>query len=146
MTSEPLANLADENADWTIEVFFDGDCPLCLREIRFLKWMDRKHRIRATDIATSDFDPQDYNKSMSDFMDEIQGRLPDGSPVTGVEVFRRLYSAVGFAPLVWVTRWPGISHLLNVGYRIFAKNRLKLTGRCSGDTACAIASKSTGVD
>ena len=37
--------------NWRIEVFFDGDCPLCVKEIGMLRWMDRKNRIRFTDIA-----------------------------------------------------------------------------------------------
>ena len=63
-------------------------------------------------------------------MAEMHGRLPDGTWVTGVEVFRRLYSAVGFGPAVWFTRLPMITQLLDVGYRVFAKKRLRLTGRC----------------
>ncbi|HEY5283126.1 MAG TPA: DCC1-like thiol-disulfide oxidoreductase family protein [Polyangia bacterium] len=51
-------------------------------------------------------------------------------------MFRRLYAAVGFAPLVVLTRLPGISHLLDLAYRWFAKNRMRLTGRCS-DRGCA---------
>ena len=115
---------------WQVEVFFDGECPLCLREIKMLRRMDRKHRIRFTDIAVPSFRPSDFGKSTEDFMHEIHGRLPDGTWVIGVEVFRRLYSAVGFGPLVFVTRLPGISQLLDVGYRAFARNRLRLTGRC----------------
>ena len=122
-----------QGSDWQVEVFFDGDCPLCLREIKFLRWMDRRERIRFTDIADAGFRAGDYGKSMSEFMDEIQGRLPDGSWIVGVEVFRRLYSAVGFKPFVAITRLPGISHGLDLGYRLFAKNRLKLTGRCNSE-------------
>ena len=55
----------------------------------------------------------------------------DGTWVTGVEVFRRLYAAVGFGPVVRLTRLPLIKQMLNVGYTVFAKNRLKLTGRCT---------------
>jgi predicted DCC family thiol-disulfide oxidoreductase YuxK len=117
--------------DWQVEVFYDGECPLCLREIKMLRWMDRKHRIRFTDIAEPSFRPADYGKTMQEFMDEIQGRLPDGTWVIGVEVFRQLYSAVGLRPLVGLTRLPGVSHGLDLGYRVFAKNRLRLTGRCS---------------
>jgi predicted DCC family thiol-disulfide oxidoreductase YuxK len=51
-------------------------------------------------------------------------------------VFRRLYAAVGFGPLVVLTRLPGISHLLEVAYRVFARNRLRWTGRCD-DTCVA---------
>jgi predicted DCC family thiol-disulfide oxidoreductase YuxK len=69
-------------------------------------------------------------------MREIKGRLPDGTWITGVEVFRRLYGAVGFRWLIPFTRLPGIRQLLDVGYRVFAKNRLRLTGRCTN--ACRI--------
>jgi predicted DCC family thiol-disulfide oxidoreductase YuxK len=68
-------------------------------------------------------------------MDRIHGRLPDGTVIEGVEVFRRLYAAVGFGALVKVSRAPGVSHVLDIAYRLFAKNRLKLTGRCT-DVAC----------
>jgi predicted DCC family thiol-disulfide oxidoreductase YuxK len=121
---------------WNVEVFYDGDCPLCLREIKVLRWLDRKRLIRFTDIASPDFQATALGKTHADFMDEIHGRLPDedGNPgkwITGVEVFRQLYAAVGLGLLVWPTRLPGISHALNLGYRTFAKHRLRLTGRCT---------------
>jgi len=70
-------------------------------------------------------------------MDKIHGRLPDGTIIEGVEVFRRLYSAVGFSWLVWITRLPVVSNILNWGYQVFAKNRLKWTGRCK-DGLCKV--------
>jgi predicted DCC family thiol-disulfide oxidoreductase YuxK len=63
--------------------------------------------------------------------------LPDGTWITGVEVFRRLYSAAGFGPLVMLTRLPVISQIMDIGYRLFAKNRLRLTGRCTGQS-CSV--------
>jgi predicted DCC family thiol-disulfide oxidoreductase YuxK len=125
---------------WDVEVFFDGDCPLCMREIDMLRRLDRKGRIRFTDIAAAGFDPQPLGKSMDDLMEKIQGRLPDGSWIEGVEVFRRLYGAVGFGPLVSLSRVPGVSHALDAGYELFAKNRLKWTGRCD-ENGCALPRK-----
>lgn len=122
-----------------VEVFYDGACPLCLREVRMLDRLDRKGRIRFTDIAHPSFDPSDVGLSYATLMDRIHGRLPDGRIIEGVEVFRRLYAAVGFGPLVALTRLPGVSHALDVAYRVFAKNRLKLTGRCE-DAACSLPS------
>ena len=74
----------------------------------------------------------------ADFMARIRGRLPDGTMIEGVEVFRRLYAAVGFGALVAMTRVPGLSQLLDLGYRVFARNRLRLTGRCAPDGSCAV--------
>jgi hypothetical protein len=69
--------------------------------------------------------------SWEDLMSEIHGRLPDGTWVRGVEVFRRLYSAVGWGAVVSLSRLPLIRGMLDFGYRVFARNRLRLTGRCT---------------
>jgi predicted DCC family thiol-disulfide oxidoreductase YuxK len=112
------------------EVFYDGACPLCTREVLWLRRRDQRDRIRFTDIADPKFDPTSLGLSWAALMERIHGRMPDGSLVLGVEVFRQLYAAVGFRRLVAATRLPGVSQLLDLGYRSFAKNRLRLTGRC----------------
>jgi len=117
-------------APFDVEVFFDGACPLCLREITLLRRLDRRGRIRFTDIAAEGFDAAAVGRTWQELMDRIHGRLPDGTLLEGVEVFRRLYAAAGFGPVVALTRLPGLSHLLDLAYRAFARNRLRLTGRC----------------
>jgi predicted DCC family thiol-disulfide oxidoreductase YuxK len=132
-------------ADYDIEVFYDGACPLCVREVRFLRRLNRKGRIRFTDIAASQFRASDYKKTMEAFMSEIHGRFPDGTWVHGVEVFRRLYAAVGLGPLIWITRLPIVAGLLDRGYRVFARNRLRWTRRCSdGGGRCAAKMEANG--
>lgn len=127
-----------------IEVFYDGACPLCMREIRMLQGRDRKQHIRFVDIAADGFDAASVGLTWETLMDRIHGRLPDGTLVEGVEVFRRLYAAVGFEPLVALTRLPGVSQLLDLAYPAFAKNRLRLTGRCV-DGACELHNKPRGL-
>ena len=122
---------------YDIEVFYDGDCPLCIREINMLRRLDKKNKIKFTDIAGPDFAEQRGTVAWQALMDRIHGKLPDGTMIVGVEVFRRLYTAVGFGWIVAVTRWPGVSHLLDWGYKVFAKNRLKWTGRCE-DGSCKV--------
>ena len=122
-----------------VQVFYDGACPLCMREIRMLRGRDRRQRIRFADIAAEGFDAAAVGLTWQALMDRIHGRLPDGTLVEGVEVFRRLYAAVGFGWLVALTRLPGIRQLLDLAYRVFARNRLRLTGRCV-DGACQLHS------
>lgn len=119
--------------DHVLEVFYDGHCPLCAKEIAFLRRRDKRQRVRFTDIAAPDFDASDFGIAWSDFMDRMHARLPDGSWVQGVEVFRRLYAAVGLGWLLAPTRLPGIKQLADFAYERFAKNRLRLTGRCGPD-------------
>ena len=122
----------------TIEIFFDGACPLCLREIQMVRAMDRRKRIRFTDIADPSFDAGAVGTTYAALMERIQARLPDGTWIEGVEVFRRMYGAIGLGSLVPLTRIPGISHALELGYQKFAKNRLRWTGRCEPDGVCAV--------
>lgn len=119
-----------------VQVFFDGDCPLCMREIRLLRRLDEREVIEFTDITAPDFDPSVYGRDYATFMGHIQGRRGDGEWLTGVDVFRALYTAVGFGPLVALTRIWGIRHLLDAAYDVFARNRLRLTGRPE-DPRCA---------
>ena len=120
-----------------VEVFYDGECPLCMREIRVLRKLDRHQRIAFTDIASPGFDASALGLDHEQLMARIHGRLADGTLIEGVEVFRQLYSAVGFGPVVAMTRLPGIRNALDLGYTWFAKNRLGLTGRCA-DGSCAV--------
>ena len=120
-----------------VEVFYDGACPLCLREIDMLRRKDDKQRILFTDISAPNFDADSVGVAWPTLMERIHGRLPDGTLIEGVEVFRRLYAAVGFGFLVAASRLPLVAPLLNLSYRAFAKNRLRLTGRCTED-ACPV--------
>ena len=135
VTAQPSITALDPPAPTTatkdVTVFFDGECPLCRREIALLRKLDRRNRIGFVDITSEEFDASELGISHAALMAEIHGRSADGSSIKGVEVFRQLYAAVGFSRIVWLTRLPGVAQVLNLGYRLFARNRLKLTGRCS---------------
>ncbi len=112
------------------ELFFDGDCPLCAREVGLLRRLDGgRGRLALVDIAAPDFDASTCERSHAELMARIHGRLPDGTWVEGVEVFRRAYGAVGLGWLLAPTRWPLIGPLADAAYRVFARNRLRWTGR-----------------
>jgi predicted DCC family thiol-disulfide oxidoreductase YuxK len=113
-----------------VKVLFDGDCPLCRREIDALRRLDGgRGRIAFEDIAAPDFDTARYGLDFDTAMRRIHGVLPGGEVIEGVEVFRRLYTAVGLGWLVAPTRWPLLRPLVDAAYRWFARNRLRLTGR-----------------
>lgn len=122
-------------------VFIDGDCPLCRREARLLERLDRgRDGLRLLDISADDFEPATWGVEMDDLMGTIHGRTADGRMVTGMEVFRRAYAAVGLGWLLAPTGWPVVRRIFDTAYRWFARNRLRWTGRgvvC--DDACAPA-------
>lgn len=121
-----------------LEVYYDGLCPLCRREVDLLRRLDRRGHIRFTDIAAPSFSAASLGLDQGQLMARIHGRvLGSGELIEGVEVFRRLYQAVGFGPLVALSRWPGVSWALERAYAWFAQNRLRITGRCTAET-CAL--------
>ena len=103
-----------------------------------LRFLDRRDRIIFTDIAAADFDAVGHTGITYDaLMGAIHGRVEGAPLVEGVEVFRQLYGRVGLKSIIWLSRVPGVSHLLDFGYVLFAENRLKWTGRCD-DGLCEV--------
>jgi predicted DCC family thiol-disulfide oxidoreductase YuxK len=119
---------------FAIKVLYDGECPLCAREISFLRRRNRRGLIAFEDIAVPGFDARRYGLDQHTVMSRIHGVLPDGAVIEGVEVFRRLYASIGLGWLVAPTRWPLLRGLFERAYRVFARNRLRWTGR--EDAAC----------
>ena len=88
-----------------IRILFDGDCPLCRREIEMLERLDRgRGRVAFEDIALPTFDAAAYGLPARSVHERIHGVAADGRIVEGVEVFRIAYSAVGLGWLVAPTR------------------------------------------
>ncbi len=106
-------------------------------QISMLRRWDKRQRIEFTDIAAPDFSADELGIDHATLMARIHGRLPDGTMIEGVEVFRQLYSAVGWTWPVAMSRLPGVRGMLDAAYHVFARNRLRFTGRCDAD-GCAV--------
>ncbi|MBE9094652.1 thiol-disulfide oxidoreductase DCC family protein [Tychonema sp. LEGE 07203] len=116
---------------WQIELLYDGECPLCVREVNFLKKRDAgRGLVSFVDIAEDGYNPEahggvDYETAMG----RIHAVLPDGTTVKNVEVFRRIYEILGMGWIYAVTKLPVIGAIANWLYGIWADWRLRLTGR-----------------
>jgi predicted DCC family thiol-disulfide oxidoreductase YuxK len=120
-------------------LFFDGGCPICRREVAWMKQRDRFGRLSFINIDAPGFDARAYGLDHIDFMQRIHGQLPDGTLLSGVQVFREAYSRLGFAPLVALSRIKPIAWLLERAYVVFARNRTRLTGRCTSESCSRAA-------
>lgn len=124
-------NLKGNAADWDVKLLYDGDCPVCLAEVKLLQSRDNgRGRIEFVDINADDYDPQDNaDITFEEAMGSIHAILSDGKVVTGVDAFRQLYSAVGLGWVFAVTSFEPVGRLARCAYGMWAKNRLALTGR-----------------
>ena len=121
---------------YPLTVFFDGACPICVREIALMRRLDRRRRLVCCDFARPDYDTASINISPAELGRVIHARWADGSVITGVEVFRAMWEAVGLGFVAKLSRLSLVEPLVLNAYAWFARNRLRLTGRshaCTGD-------------
>ena len=128
-------------ADLTL--LYDGACPLCRREVTFLAERDRarhgeESRLAFVDIDQADYDPSAHQGvSYVQAMGRIHGIEASGSVLRDLAVFRRAYELIGLGWLYAPTRWPLIGTLAEAAYGLWARWRLRFTGRPSLDQLCA---------
>lgn len=131
-------------SDGPFTIFFDGDCPFCVREANLLRRRDRRGELRLVDIAAPAFDPATAVPGRplthAEFSAAIHGLHPDGRLETGVGVFREAYRRIGLGWLLAPTAWPLVRPLADAGYRWFARNRVRLGGwfgrSCTAGGSC----------
>jgi predicted DCC family thiol-disulfide oxidoreductase YuxK len=126
--------------DWQFKILFDGECPLCQREARWLQKRNYAGRLIFEDIAAG-FDPAKYHTTQAELMGVIHGVFPDGRIIKKVAVFREAYRAVGLGWLLAPTGWPILRWFSDCGYEWFARNRLaigRMFGRKCGTGMCVI--------
>jgi predicted DCC family thiol-disulfide oxidoreductase YuxK len=124
-------NSLPDQPNWKIKLLYDGECPLCLREINFLTKRDAgRGIIKFVDIADLDYDPEvNGGVNFETAMGRIHAVLSDGTVIKNVEVFRRVYEELGIGWMYAVTKLPVIGAIIDWIYGIWANWRLKLTGR-----------------
>jgi predicted DCC family thiol-disulfide oxidoreductase YuxK len=99
-------------------------------EVEFLKKRDVDNKIKFTDISSPDYEPSQHgNVQFADGMRKLRAVLPDNTVITGVEVFRQTYEAIGLGWVFHLTSIPLIGKLADNVYDVWAENRLKITGR-----------------
>ena len=120
-----------QSSSWQIKLLYDSECPLCMREVNFLRKRDaNRGLVEFVDIADENYNPA--ANSGVDFetaMGRIHAILPDGTIVKNVEVFRRVYEILGMGWVYAATKLPIVGSIVDRIYGIWADWRLALTGR-----------------
>ena len=122
--------------DYKLTFLYDGACPLCLKETKFLKNKDVSKFINFVDISIN-YIPENFkNISYSEAMSNLHGILSSGEIIYGVDVLAYSYELVGLGWIYYPTKLPIISNLIRFLYKYWAKYRLNLTGRGNLEKLC----------
>jgi predicted DCC family thiol-disulfide oxidoreductase YuxK len=123
--------MSELTGNWKIRLLYDGECPLCVREVNFLKARDGgRELIDFVDIAAEDYNLE--NNGGIDFeraMGRIHAIKADGEIIENLEVFRQVYEVLGMGWVYAITKLPILGAIADFLYGIWADWRLPLTGR-----------------
>jgi len=129
--------------NWKVKLLYDGACPICRREMDWLKRRNRRMRLTFEDISDPQFDPGRYGLTREQVNSALHGILANGEVVRGMAAIRRAYRAVGLGWVTAPTALPGIRWDADRLYAAFARHRATLgritRGGCAHGT-CASAS------
>ena len=122
--------VADRDSNGTLRLLYDGECPLCNREICFLQKRDKQTQVRFIDISSKEFSPAenntiDYHAAMS----QIHAIDSKGNLLTGLPAFASVYARCRLLIASTLLRLPFLQWFLKPLYTLFARNRLWITGR-----------------
>lgn len=124
------ATVEDYQATQRLDLLYDGACPICSREICLLQKKSKNPWIHYIDISSKEFlefgyRGVDYKTAMT----QIHAIDDKGHVFAGIHVFAVLYARCGCLIASTLLRIPWIRKMLQPLYRIFAKNRLWISGR-----------------
>ncbi len=100
----------------TVTVWYDGDCPLCSREIAWLRRLDRRGGIDFVNLAAGGSCPLDR----ATLLERFHAREADGPLVSGAAAFAAMWRAIPvLRPFGRLARIPTVLWMLERAYRLF---------------------------
>lgn len=119
-----------------LTVFYDGRCPLCVREMRQLKRRDGANAIQLIDLHSEQFSPYAGRIDAVAADQILHGLTADGQLLLGLDVTHKAWSLVGRGWLTAPLRWPLIRWFADHGYRFFARHRSRIAYVLTGEKQC----------
>ncbi|MCB1427481.1 MAG: DUF393 domain-containing protein [Notoacmeibacter sp.] len=103
-----------------IEVWYDGQCPVCRMEVAWYGRMDRAGAIAWHDITALPDRCLPQGKTRDDLLNRFHVRDCEGRWHVGVDAFARIWREL---PLLrhtaFLFRIPGLRQMAGAGYRLF---------------------------
>lgn len=118
-----------------LTIFYDGFCPLCVKEMEKLKQFDKNDAIQLIDIHTSAFEP--YTSIDPEQASTILHAFDEQHKLLlGLDAVHQAWTLVGKGWLYAPLRWPVIKPIADRAYLHFAKNRYRWSKILTGKSRC----------
>lgn len=118
-------------------IFYDGNCPLCAKEMRLLKEADIHSKITLEDINANDFEQRFNYIKHEDALAFLHGQQDNGEMIYGLDVTFAAWQTVGRHKWLTILQLPGIRFMADQIYKVFAKYRSPIA-RLTCKSTCGI--------
>ncbi|MCW9046594.1 MAG: DUF393 domain-containing protein [Gammaproteobacteria bacterium] len=119
-----------------LTIYYDGHCPLCMKEMQLLKRHDIKKYIKFVDLHNENFSNEYPHIKASDAIKILHGQLNTGELLLGLDVTCRAWNLVGKHKWLAILRWPLIRTIADIIYRLFARYRNRISHLLTGQKNC----------
>ncbi len=120
-------------------VIYDGDCPLCVFQIRLLTWLDWLDAVSFISIGEAHAAGLASKVSPADLLEAIHCLAKDGKIYRGARCIRFVGMRMPvLAPLALALWLPGVIGIAEAIYRWVSRNRLVLSRLFGCRGACAV--------
>lgn len=108
-----------------LTIYYDGQCPLCLAEIHFLKHHNHKKLLNFVSLQALKPFEQEINCELA--MKTIHARLDDKQMIVGPEVFFEAYKRTDLKMMNYFFSFSLIRFIYTKFYTFFAKYRHQIS-------------------
>ncbi len=120
-----------EQSGTSATLFYDGQCPLCMRE------MEKLRPLKSKDLCLQDIHQVDDNEALPDrdvLLRNLHLQTASGEFLIGLDANIAAWQGTSYGAMLRWLRWPLIRPIADMGYRWWAKWRYqRLYGGNAGD-------------
>ena len=129
-----------------LALYVDGDCPLCAREVAWLRRQADPARLILIDISAPEFDASGLDRDVNALRNRLHARTANGSWLTGIDATLWSWRAAGLGRWAAPLAWPLLRPVLLIAYKLFSVLRPHLAWlphpegarRCNSAGQCKI--------
>jgi predicted DCC family thiol-disulfide oxidoreductase YuxK len=114
-----------KNISSKLTIYYDGQCPLCLAEIHFLKHHNQKKLLDFVSLQALGSSDHEINCELA--FKTIHARLGEKKIITGPEVFFEAYKRTDLKVINFLFSFRLFRFFYAKFYAVFAKNRHKIS-------------------
>jgi len=109
-----------------LTLLYDGDCPICQRQVAWIQRQTHRQRIRCVDIRAKDFSATAWGRNCEELLGRMFAQDGEGTWFAGMDAVRAMLALLGYRRLVWLSHLPGLKPLLDRLYLAVARHRFAL--------------------